>query len=147
VQTIETCSFETTFTWDFFIIYQHSFEITFILRHVKVKLCFHLLWITFFWSAWTTIHFFAVTWSFARWPYSFENKVALMFPGWLRLGCKCTHTLKHAEARKLCIPQVWKGALHLCNVTFLDQVKELCFVFLPASCIEALQYFQFLTEK
>ena len=82
-------SFETTFIWDHSHLRPQSFEAT-----LKWSF-FDLLWITFLRS---TFNFFAGNLKFCKVTLdSFEvlQGYALPCQEWLRLGCKCTHTLKH----------------------------------------------------
>ena len=104
----------------------HSYETFHVKPHscyaTLKRSCFVLLLITFLWLPCTLRE----TWSFARWlSFEVSQHFALPCPRWLTLGCKCTRTSNTAEARKLLIPRVWKGALHLWSVILSDQVKEL----------------------
>ena len=69
--SFETCSFETTFIWDHIHLRPYSFEITFLLRHVKLKR------IKFLWS---TFHFFAWKSGVLHGDYSFEVFTPCLFP-------------------------------------------------------------------
>jgi len=98
--SFETTSFETTFVWDHIHLRLHSFQITFILRHIKLKgSCFDLLCIT---SLWPTFHFFAGHLTFCKVTIHFKFCKVTHFriQGWPTLGCKCTRTSKHRRGQK-----------------------------------------------
>ena len=96
-------SIETTFIWDLLIwgyihLRPHSFETTIILRQVK-KNCFDLRCMTFYDLLFT---FFAGDLKFCKVTLHlmFWTVTPCRVQGWLMLGYKCTHNLKHRRNKK-----------------------------------------------
>ena len=125
----ETFSFETTFTW--VQLRPHSFYAT-----LKWS-CLDLLCIRFLRC---TFHFFAGDLKFCKATIhlKFCKVTPFRVQGWLTLGCKCTHTLKQRRHQKTLHTSGLEGSVALLKC-HLDQVKELCFAFLPVYFIEAPQ--------
>ena len=114
----ETFSFGTTFSRDHIHLRLHSFYAT-----LKWS-CYDFLWITFLWS---TFHFIAGNLKFCKVTLhlKFCKVTLLRVQGDSRWVVNALALWSTAEARKLLIPRVWKGALHLWSVILSDQVKEL----------------------
>jgi len=88
-----------------------SFEITFILHHVKMK----LFWFTVYQIFVISFHFFAGDLKFCK--VSIHLKFCKVIPfcvqRWLTLGCKYTCTLKDRRDEKTLHTLGLEGALHI----------------------------------
>ena len=102
-------SFETTFVWDYIHLRSHSFY-----GMLKWS-CFDLLCVTFCDLPFT---FLQETWSFARWLFIwvFARLRPSVSRGGSRWAVNAPALKNTQEARKLFIPGIWKGALHLYKV-------------------------------
>ena len=153
--TLETCSFKTTFTWDFFIwdrvhVRPHSFDITFILRQVKLK----LVWFAVYHMFMIYLPLLCRRLEVLQGDYSFDvlQGYALPCPKWLTLGFKCTCTLKHRRGEKTLHASGLEGSVAPLKCHFVRPSQRIiCSAFLPVSFIEAPKYsvfsFQLKNER
>jgi len=95
--------------------------------------CFDLLCIRFLFS---TFYFFAEDLKFCKVTIHLKlwNVTPFRVQEWLTLGCKCSRTLKHRRGQKTLHTLGLDGSVAALKYN-LDQVKQLCFAFLPVSFI------------
>ena len=118
-----------------------SFEITFILRHVKVK----LFWFTVNQTFMIYLPLLCGRPEVLQGDYSFEvlQGYAFLCPGWLTLACKCTRTLKQRSGQKTLYTSALEGSVAplKCHLDLSQRI--ICFAFLPFPLSRRLNSFSF----